>query len=201
MVGQIGELYLAEGEEQRALDYFDRSIALLRLVKSNYYLCRQLVAKATLLFQQSLFHEADVLCEEGQTLSLGVIEEVHFSARLLSIRLKVTLQQLNVPEAIKEFELLGRESSSDGEVAAVQYEIWRLDRKNEGARQKTAALYQKLYVRTPNVTYRRRFEELSGETAPDPPSLPELPEIITTPPVDLESLAQQVDQFIAEPLP
>jgi hypothetical protein len=198
MVGQLGELCLAEGKEQPALDYLDRSIALLRLVESNYYLCGQLVAKATTLFQRCLFHEADVLCQEGQTLAFGVNEEVHFSARLLSIRLQVALQRLNVPEAIKEFELLGRESLSDGEAAAGHYEILRLDRENEDARQKTASLYQKLYVRTPNVTYRLRYEELSGETAPDPPPLPELPEIITTPPIDLESLVQQVDQLIAQ---
>lgn len=191
-VGQIGKLFLAEKEYEQALDYFDLSIPLLRSVEAKYYLCEQLVAKASALFERNRYDEADVLCQEGRALATGVNQNAHFSAQRLSIRLAVVQQRLNVLEAIKQFESLGQTATAEQEQAAVHYEIWRLDNQREDARQNAADLYRHLYAQTPNLTYRRRYEALTGETLPDPPPLPALPDVVGSDLPDLETLMRQV---------
>jgi hypothetical protein len=110
----------------------------------------------------------------------------------------VALEQLSVLEAIERLQSLLQESTNDKEQAAVHYEIWRLDNQQEEAGQSAAELYQNLYSKTPDILYGRRYEELTGQTLPASLPLPALPEIITSPPVDLEALMRQVDHFIAQ---
>ena len=59
-----------------------------------------------------------------------------------------------------------------------------------------AELYRDLYGRTPNVEYRQRIEELTGEPPPDPPPLPPLPQIMAQKTVDLAALLERVETMI-----
>jgi len=85
--------------------------------------------------------------------------------------------------------------TAEGETdqAAIHYEIWRLAPTQEAHHRQAAEAYRTLYEHTPNVEYKWRYETLSGERLPPPPSLPPLPPIVTQETVILEALAAQVD--------
>jgi hypothetical protein len=85
------------------------------------------------------------------------------------------------------------------EQAALYYEIWRLDPTRQDARQTAADLYRELYSRTPDVEYRKRYAELTGETLPETEPLPPLPEHLLGEPIDLEALFERVGVRSANP--
>jgi hypothetical protein len=110
----------------------------------------------------------------------------------------VALDQLETRAGLEKLELLLAEAAADHERAAVHYEMWRLDKQPEDRRRHTAELYSRLYANTPNRVYRQRYQELTGQTLPDPPPLPELPAMITARAIDPALLLTQVDQLLAE---
>jgi hypothetical protein len=50
----------------------------------------------------------------------------------------------------------------------------------------------------PSYEYRRRYEELKGESLYESSPLPDLPEIVERVQVDMDTLLVKVDQIIAE---
>lgn len=93
---------------------------------------------------------------------------------------------------------LQREWPGDAQQAALSAARWRLDPSRESDRQAAADLFRKLYAVTPFIEYRRNYEELTGLRLPEPPPLPNLPDLVQDQPVDWPSLLDQVNQLIAK---
>jgi hypothetical protein len=117
---------------------------------------------------------------------------VTFRAGLLSLRLEATLQEKH-EEARAALESRIQRSTEDGERAALHYELWRLDEGREASRLMAAELYRRPYEKMPDITYRRRYEELTGEFLTEPSRLQPLPEVS---PVDVSDLEQLWDRAI-----
>jgi hypothetical protein len=110
----------------------------------------------------------------------------------------VALGQLDLPEARDELEGMLAKEDAQPQRAALHYELWKLDRVDGDHRSKAADLYRTLYADTPGYEYRRRYEELTGESLPEPASLPDLPAIVARGQVNMDTLLAQIDQTIAE---
>jgi len=66
----------------------------------------------------------------------------------------------NKEEGIKELADMLKEYSENEQVAALHYEIWKLNGREEH-RIQALDLYQKLFAKTPMIEYMKRTEELS----------------------------------------
>jgi len=176
-----------------------QAIALGRALDTPYELCDYLYTHADLCACQEQFAAAQPLNDEALRIATEVDhKDVQFKAQVLAVRLRAALGQVGPPAAIGELESLLEAWPADPRQAAVQYEIWRLDPEQESRRQAAAGLYRALYAQTPNIKYKQRYEELTGEQLPDPLPLPPLPEIVTREPADLEALLTQFDTLVNE---
>ncbi len=79
-------------------------------------------------------------------------------------------------------------------MAAIDYNIWRLDHTRDSYRQRAAALYGALYQRTPVWEYRKPYEDLTGERLPEPLPLPSLPAEMLHDLPDLETLLARTER-------
>jgi hypothetical protein len=116
--------------------------------------------------------------------------------RLLALDVRVALGQTDRATARDECEALLAQWTETSEQAAICYSLWRLSGGDE-QRQRATTFSRDLYTHTPNVEYRRRLEELSGEPIADPPALPPLPEMITQETLSLEALLGKLDVMMA----
>ena len=198
-VGNMADTYSVQDRYDEAEELYSRAIALCRRLNIPYYLCEYLYTNAEMYVRQGRYTEAWSLNEEALAVATQIGEkEAQFKAQLLSIRLRVASDQCDRSVALDELTRMLGEWTKDEEQAALRYELWRLDRDQEAHRQAAAELYRNLYARTPNVEYRKRYEELTGQSLPAPPPLPELPDIVTRNAVNLDALLAQVDQIIAQ---
>ena len=198
-VWHMARTHLAQGHCAEAEPLLRRAVALGRALDIPYELCDYLYTLADLYVRQAQYATAQPLNDEALSIAVELDHrEVQFEAQVLAIRLRAALGQIDVPAAIGEFERLLNEWPDDAEQAAILYETWRLDRRQESHRQGAADLYRTLYTQTPNVEYKQRYEELTGQRLSDPPPLPPLPEVVTRNPVQREVLLVQVDALISE---
>jgi tetratricopeptide (TPR) repeat protein len=171
-LGQLANLYLSAELHELAQNCLDRSIPLLRGLGGRSLLCQQLLTQATILFRQGHYAKAQLFCQESRAIAEDLHQESYFGAGLLSLRIGVAEGQLTPATGIQTLASWLAEVHGDKERAAIQYEIWLLDKEQEEIRRKTAELYYHLYNHTPNILYRQRHQELTGQSLPDPPSLP-----------------------------
>jgi len=92
---------------------------------------------------------------------------------------------LNTEGAAAEFALQLSDETSPDRQAALRYELWRLA-QDAAAAQAAAAYYRLQHRETGAEECRRRYQELTGETLPDPPPLPDISELIPDEPEDLD---------------
>jgi class 3 adenylate cyclase/tetratricopeptide (TPR) repeat protein len=190
--------YVAQERCDEAERLLTRAIILGRALDTPYEMCDYLYTYADLHVRREQYAAAQPLNDEALSIAAQVEhKDVQFKAQVLALCLRIVLGQIAPPEAVGEFERLLGEWPDDAEQAAIQYEIWRVDQDQEPHRQQAADLYRALYAQTPNVEYKQRYEELTGECLPDPPPLPPLPDIVTQHPPDREVLLAQVDALIA----
>jgi DNA-binding SARP family transcriptional activator/Tfp pilus assembly protein PilF len=198
-LGNIAIVYTGQRRYDEAGHLYQQVRALVPASALPYSLCKYLYYNAGLYVRQERYAEAQSLNDDALRIA-GEIgrRDIQFKAQLLSIRLRVALGITNLPTAVAELETLLGQWSEGREQAAIQYELWRLDERQESARRTATELYRRLYAQTPSAEYRHRYQELSGERLPDPPPLPELPDIVTRNPVDLVALLAQVDEIVAQ---
>jgi DNA-binding SARP family transcriptional activator len=197
-VGNMIDIYAAQGQYPLAERLSRQAIALGRTLNIPLYLCEYLHASANLYARQARYAEARRVNDEALSMATHIGQvDIQFPAKLLSLRLRVALHELDESAAIKEMEALLAEWSEDHQQAAIYYELWRLDSALEPQRRSAITLYERLYARTPNLTYRQRYQELTGQPLPDAPPLPKLPDSVTPATQTLDSLLAQVEEVIA----
>src|SRR5690606_25389456 len=142
---------------------------------------------------------AAALAQAGEAAALAAAigrTDVQLPARLLSIHLQVVSGELAAAQAVEELEALLAQWPETSQQAAIRYELCRLDPRQAHHRRQAAELYKRLYATTPNLIYRQRYQELTGEALPSPPPLPAPPELIAHEPPNLEALLELVDRLI-----
>ena len=89
-------------------------------------------------------------------------------------------------EAAAELVALLHQEAAPHRRAALSYELWRLAPEDEPARTAAAEFYRSQHAETGAEECRSRYRELTGETLPDPPPLPDISELIPDEPVELD---------------
>ncbi|MGC9336209.1 MAG: tetratricopeptide repeat protein, partial [Anaerolineae bacterium] len=180
----LGQLDLAETLYRKAIDFGLRlgipsyvSGMLVRLGRLLLVLGRAVEARES--YGEALAEIASVAGEHHAG------DDIRFDARVLWIRLRHALGEITEAEAAAEFRaLLLREAAPQGQ-AALNYELWRFT-KDGKARAAAADFYRSQHAETGVEEYRKRVQELSGETLPDPPPLPDVSDLIPERPEDLD---------------
>ncbi len=186
----------AEFLYRKAIDYG-------RLLGIPSYFSGMLIDLVQLLLAQNRPAEALPLYNETMEMISCIVgkhlagSDRRFEARMLGIRLHHVLGHVTKLASLDELHAL-LYLASPVQQAAIYYEIWRLAPNDEGARLAAAELYRSQHSQTGIETYRRRFHELTGETLPDPPSLPDVSELIPAFPADLNGLMDRLAPVLAK---
>jgi tetratricopeptide (TPR) repeat protein len=189
----------AQGHHQEAERLFSQAIALARLLDAPYFLCGWLHQLAKLRLAQGRFDEAERVNQEALEVADRTNErEVQVPARLLSLRLQVTLGRTDTDAAIGRLRALESAWAEPHERAALLDALWQLDPTREGARKAAADLYRTLYERAPSIEHREAHARLTGVTLPPGPPLPPLPKVVEEDVGDLEELLRQVDKAASQ---
>jgi tetratricopeptide (TPR) repeat protein len=197
-LGNIAELYREQGAYPDALACCDRAIALLQHLHNQFHLSWHCMIKAKILAAMGEYTAALSWNEDGRRAAAAVKrQDALFATELMAVSLAVTVKQIDMAAADQKLAALLPIWMAGEEQAAIHYEIWRLYKGQEEVRERAADLYHTLSMQTPDITYRRRYQELTSQTLPKPSPLPPLPAFVTTPPAALDALLTQVDQLIA----
>jgi hypothetical protein len=114
------------------------------------------------------------------------------------VRLQVALGQIDKIAATDKLVTLFDLFPADSEEAAIHFELWQLDKERKASRQAAAKLYRDLYERTPNIEYRRCYKVLTGNSLPDPPPLPRLPQVMSPQSVNLHNLLARIESLMED---
>lgn len=203
-IANVGDVAQQLGEAKQAEFLYRKAITYGRALGIPSYLSGMLTDLATLLLEQGRATEARLFYDEALE-AISTVEGEHLAgedtrseARVLGIRLHHALGLLTEPAAVAELQALLHRATSPAQQAALYYEMRRLSPNNEGARHTAAELYQMQHARTGVQEYRQRYHELTGETLPDPPPLPDVSALIPADPVDLAGLMDRLEPILAQ---
>ncbi len=192
----LAKVYLGLREFGTAVSLLELAIHIGRIIDIPYELSDFLFTQAEIFYRLNQPAAALAALEETLRLARSVKHpQVQLTARLLQLRLQAETQEW--PFIIDSLSALLTPDLDEIQRAAVQYEVCLLDGERRLGGE-TAVLYKKLYNQTPNVQYKRRYEQLSGQILPAPPELPLLPQGIIAFATTTESLLQKVESFIQE---
>lgn len=198
-LGNMIGVYTAQGDDALAGRLARQAITLGRALDLPLYLCEYLYASAELCARQERYAEAMPLNEEAIEIAMAIGRtDIQLPAQLLLLRLRLAGGELDRDTAVHSLQSWLDDWPAAQEQAAILYDLWRLEPGADSLRQQAAMLYHNLYAQTPNVTYRRRYQKLTGKGLPPPPTAPPPPEIVAHSAIDLDVLLHQVDQLIVE---
>lgn len=195
----VARVLMALEQWEEAGKFLSNAIQLGRLLHIPSELSAFLFEQANLQSAQGHYdlalnalNEAIVLAEQVEN------ESVLFEAKVSQINTLIELKQLSPTIAITQFlEMLSIFDKTEHQMV-LHYAIWKLD-PNAQTHQSTASeLYRAFYEHTPNIEYRSRYFELTGEQLPPPPDLPPLPAVIGNQKTSLQALLTQVEQLLSE---
>lgn len=176
-----------------------RAATLARLIDIPYELSAYLLTHAQLYALQENYAAAYPLNAEALHIAEQMsFDDILFKAQILAFELEILLDKTSCTETCSSIAALLTPELDERQRALIHYTLARLDPDQEAHRIQAADLYRALYVASPEVEFKRRYEELTGETLPDPPALPPLPEIVTRQQFDTEQLIRQADALITE---
>ncbi|MDQ6693566.1 MAG: AAA family ATPase [Chloroflexota bacterium] len=201
IAGALNGLAAAEADMGRfacAERNLQRANGLATLQDIRFVIFDTLCDKAALLKSMARYAEAQQSLLEASSLSDAVsYPEQHLGLALLTLEVAVALGTRDLTSTISACEDLLPAWPKEPQRAAIFYTIWELDPSREAARTEAARLYKHLYSSAPSAKARLRYEKLTGERLPDPPPVPPLPVLMSSPPEDLDALLDQVDALIA----
>lgn len=202
IVANIARVYTDQLRFDEAEQLLDAVIRLRRVLDNPYPLAEDLYSLAHLYYEQRRFSEAHQANQEAkETADQVQYKDIQFQTRLLEIKLLMNLGLLSVQKALFELHTLLDRWSETNCQACLYYEIWQLDQASEKPGQMAADLYQALYQETPHITYRTRYQTLTGKRLPAPRSLPPVPQVTTQHDQPLGELLVQVKTLIKNNFP
>lgn len=201
-LANIGDSIKGLQKVAQAEALYRRAITYARVLDIPSYLSGMLIDLARLLLEQDRASEARPFYDEALEM-ISTVEGQHlagadtrFEATLLGLRLRRALGRLTNSAAAAELQTSLQQAVSPEQQAAIYYEMWRLAPDNETVRLAASELYRTQYAQTGVHEYRQRYHELSGDTLPDPPPLPDVSELIPTSPVDLDGLLDRLEPLL-----
>jgi DNA-binding SARP family transcriptional activator/tetratricopeptide (TPR) repeat protein len=200
--GSMGEALRAQNRAPEAETYTVQAIALGRRFQMLYWLCRDLHTLAKLRAQQCLYQQAITLNDEAlQLATQSRRRDILFQASLLRVTICAAAGQRSLIDSLEELQRL-KEACAQGprreaDLAAIQYEIWRLDKGQQEARRAAITLTRRLYERTPLAQYAEWLVEL-GAPGPEPvDALPDPPSLVDEWQPDLDAIPALLNEFAA----
>lgn len=198
-VGNIALVYSALGRHQAAERLFRQARVIGQQFNAPFYLCPFIYHQADLYARQNRFAEALSTASEALAMANEVGEQdVQLQARILIIRARHALNEINLAQAQAELRALLDSHADAGQTAAqavLHYALWQLDPTADYDRARAADLYTTLFAAAPNVLFCQRHEALTGRSLLSE-TLPELAvkQRFTAP--DLETLLDWVDSAL-----
>jgi tetratricopeptide (TPR) repeat protein len=189
----IADAYKEKLRFDHAARLYSHAIALTRALTTQSILGEALYQQADLYIRQERYTEALPLIDEAiSILQRENFSEYYFPAMVLAVRLRFVLRQIDYTIAVSELANLHEQCNGESDQAALYYEIWRSDPHQRDAGQSAADLYKQLYVRSPQIEYRRRYEELTHTQLTETPPLPILSMSASLESVDIDILSEYV---------
>jgi tetratricopeptide (TPR) repeat protein len=190
-LANFGETLKRLGASWQAGELYQWAADLGRKLDSPSYLSGVLSDFAELRLEQQCIDEAAALYAEAQTLAARVTGErmaggdTRLTLAILNVQLQHRRGSLIAQGAVRALEQLLTEYHFPEQQATIHYAAWQIDPAAESHRTQAAELYRTLGLKAPLYVYRQRYHELSGETLPEPPSLPDLPGVEILDHIDL----------------
>ncbi|MEJ2711034.1 MAG: tetratricopeptide repeat protein [Anaerolineales bacterium] len=198
-LGDIAIILNIQEKYDQAGHLFNHVLTLMPESNVPYQLSKYLYHFALLRYSQDQLEEAQDLNSKALSLAQELERtEIQFKASILDVHLQVRRGQTERSKAAEAFNDMLKKWQADQEQAALHYAIWQLLPERDTHRRKAADLYESLYARTPRWEYRQRYQDLTGESLPDPPPLPDLPEVVPDEDLDLKSLLERVEKVMEE---
>ncbi len=159
-VNTLGDIFYNLKEYNRSIQFYDRAIEVTRAIGNRLVLGLSLAEKGTVLLETGNWAELDKVSAEARTLADELDQpELYYEAELLLA--KKLHSQGRQDEAKAVLETLAKEDYlSRDQMAAVYFELHRLDPEDRELTNQTHAMYSDLVARTPKFTYRVRVEKL-----------------------------------------
>jgi DNA-binding SARP family transcriptional activator/Tfp pilus assembly protein PilF len=198
-LGDIAIILSIQEKYDQAGRLFDHVLTLMPESNVPYHLSKYLYHFALLRYSQDHLEQAQDLNSKALSLAQEIERrEIQFKASILDVHLQVRRGQTERSKAVEALSELLKKWQGDQEQAALHYAIWQLLQERDAHRRKAADLYESLYARTPRWEYRQRYQDLTGESLPDPPPLPDLPEVVPDEELDLKSLLEGVEKILED---
>ncbi|MFV9503795.1 MAG: tetratricopeptide repeat protein [Oscillochloridaceae bacterium umkhey_bin13] len=197
----LGSAQLKAGELVACAALLQQAAVVLATLEANYELSDCLLSQAELALRQHDLPGALALLGDAQSLAeASDHHEALLQIRLLTARLQAELGQTDPASLISQVTALLADHADEAAQAAICFTLVRLDPARAHDREQAAQRYARIYQHSPNADYRLRYHELTGVMLPEPAPLPELPPIITHPPLDRAALLQRIDRLFTKPL-
>jgi tetratricopeptide (TPR) repeat protein len=194
ILANFGETLKYLGAGWQACVWYQWAVELGRKLDSPSYLSGVLSDFAMLRLEQYRIDEAAALYTEAQTLAARVTGErmaggdTRLTLAILNVQLQHRQGSLTAQGSVMALEQLLTEYHLPEQQAAIHYAAWQIEPAAEFHRAKAADLYRTLGLKAPLYLYRQRYHELTDETLPEPPPLPDLPDVEIPDHIDLEAL-------------
>lgn len=175
-----------------------------RRLDSPSYHCGMLIDLSRLLLEQGRVSEACTFYDEAVEMitklegeRLGG-DDTRIDAQVMDVRLRHARGEVDPIGAAAELRNMLDQRSAPHQQAALRYELWRLAPEDGQAQCAAAELYGSLYAETGLHDYRLRYQELTGDTLPDPPPLPDVSELIPAAEMDVDGLIARLEPLLAQ---
>lgn len=170
---------------------------LMEKVKNPHSHCQLLFEWAESLYWRENYTESFALNEEALTIASAIERsDILFEAQVLDFQLRIALRQLTVDAAIPELERVLASCVADRDKANLHFVLWKLNGSRQTDRETAAGTYHALYERSKLAKYRARYEELTGNELPPPPSSAVVPSFVAARHYDLLELLDRVDEAL-----
>ncbi|MBN1657688.1 MAG: tetratricopeptide repeat protein [Anaerolineae bacterium] len=187
----------------RAEDLFHKAIALGRALDANYL--------GTYLLSLALFYDRHDRLDQARHYNDEVLslageperehmagEDIGFRSRLLDVRLRHRIGEIDVTAAGDELECLLSQSEDDAQRALIHYEMWQLDPSDGARRDRAARLYRTLPSNLLRDEIRRCYADVTGEIPPPLPAPPDPVQPLFEADGDADAWLAQVEALIAD---
>jgi predicted ATPase len=186
----LGNYQLAEQVRKKAL-------ILMQQISNPYSHCQLLFEWAESLYWHENYAESFTHNEEALKISNAIERtEIMHASQVLDFQLRIALHQLTVEDAIPELERLLASCVADKDKADLHYALWKLNGSRQTDRETSAGIYHELYDHSKLEKYRVRYEELTGNELPPPPSTTAVPSFVAARHYDLLDLLDRVDEVL-----
>jgi len=163
-LSNLGRVYFRQHDHAKALECYEEAITLAKKNGNKSQLCEALLGKAGIFLLQDHMEQAQPLIEEGLTISYEVDRKnTKLRGMILKARWLVKNGETQKARQLLESsrETLASEYKETETNARLFYELWKIDQREEDARQ-ALALYETCQAKAEQIEYTERITELTS---------------------------------------